>query len=419
MNTRHLNNRRTNRTPAPRLRHLGLSLIELMVALAISTLVALGIVQIFSASRMTYQVQEGLSRVQESGRYAVQTLWRDLRMVGYMGCGSDNERDTQTSFVNHLAAWSATVPGGDAVDPKYRFQRPIEAFAADSLPADLTALGLNVVADTDVLVLRTVSEEAVPVVSIARSADNYGLDVAVASSVSDVFPSVAGNTIVYALESCRSADVFVGNLAGTDVAVAGYAGLNIYLDPTVTDCNAGGNCPWDFRVSNVFLNAPVSAGGAGTNQLNAELHRAEYTVLYVAPNTDNIPSLYSRRLKRDDTALATTSDELAEGVENMQLRFGVDTDNDGQANLYLKAADVAAGAATSAALDANWRQVVSVRVGLLVRSVDRAGVPATRSDGTTRTYQVLDTPVTPADPNDGVMRQVYETTIALRNRIFN
>ncbi|MGA9422630.1 MAG: PilW family protein [Rhodanobacteraceae bacterium] len=420
MNKRHLNNKRTNRIHAARSRHVGLSLIELMVALAISTLVALGIVQIFSASRMTYQVQEGLSRVQESGRYAVQTLQRDLRMVGYMGCGSDNERDTQASFVNHLATWSATVPGGDAVDPKYRFQRPIEAFAAADLPADLTALGLNVVAGTDVLVLRTVSEDAVPVISIARTPDNYGLDVAVASSVSDVFPSVAGNDIVYALESCRSADVFVGNLAATDVTVIGNTGLNVYLDPTVTDCNAGGNCPWDFRVSNVFLNAPVSTGGAGSKQLNAELHRAEYIVLYVAPNTDNIPSLYSRRLKRTDTALAPASDELAEGIENMQLRFGVDNNGDGQADEYRDAAAVAAGAATTVALDANWRKVVSVRVGLLVRSVDRAGVPATRSNGDARTYQVLDAPpITPTDPNDGAMRQVYETTIALRNRIFN
>ncbi len=160
-------------------RQQGLSLIELMVALTISFLVALGILQIFSASSQTYRMQEGLSRVQESGRYAAQFLQRELRTVGYEGCGSDTERTSQLSFVNHLADYSATVFGGDAVDPKFRFQRPIEAFAAEDLtnadlPAGLTVGQLHLVPGTDVLILRTVSEEAVPVINLARTNDNNG-----------------------------------------------------------------------------------------------------------------------------------------------------------------------------------------------------------------------------------------------------
>lgn len=404
--------------PTLRCRQTGLSLIELMVALLISLLVSIGILQIFSASRATYQMQDGLSRVQESGRYAIQYLQRQMRMVGYMGCGADTERTTQASFVNHLATYSATVPGGDAVDPLYRFQRPIEAFSADALPSDLTALNLRAVAGTDVLVLRTVSEESVPVISIARTAGNLGLNVAVvAADVSTVFGAqVNGNPVVYALQNCRSADVFVGTLNTATVSAIGNAAPNVYLDPTVTDCNPTGNCPWDFRISNVFLNASHGGPAPTEPQLNAELHRAEYTVLYVRPNPNNIPSLYMLRFKRDSASDLDDPQELAEGIENLQARFGVDTTGDGQVDSYKSAADVNSGS-TGAALDERWRNVLSVRVGLVVRSPERAGVSAVDGAGDPRTLTLLGTLITPLD--DGMMRQVYETTISLRNRLFN
>ena len=52
----------------------GVSLIELMVALVIAGLITLGIIQIFVGSKVAYQVQEGLSRIQENGRFSLQYL---------------------------------------------------------------------------------------------------------------------------------------------------------------------------------------------------------------------------------------------------------------------------------------------------------------------------------------------------------
>ena len=399
------------------MRQRGLSLLELMVALLIAGLLALGIVQIFGASRVTYQTQEGLSRVQESGRYATQFLQRQLRMVGYMGCGSDSERFSQVSFVNHLATYSATVPGGDAVDPKYRFQRPIEAFASTAVPAgflDHAPLG------GDVLVLRVLGEDSVPALTINAANNSYNqLDATVASPTADVFEGNAGAAVLYALQSCRSIDIFAGALAADKVTAQGNVAPNQYLDPTVTNCGAGG-CPWDFRISNAFLNAPpASTGGL---QLNAEIHRAEFYAFYVATSTtnSNVSSLYVRRFSRSGTDLGP-SEELAEGVESLKFSFGVDTDPtpDGQINEYRSAADIeGASGGTEPGRDNAWRQVVSVRVGMLVRSPDRAAIGPT-ADGTPRTYKVLGETVTPTTGDDGYVRQVYETTVALRNRIFN
>src|SRR3546814_402452 len=102
----------------------GLSLIELMVALTIGLLLAIGIIQIFNASKISYQWQEGLSRIQENGRFVSQYLQNKLRMAGYMGCGNDVARAENGGFINHLAYFGADPP-----DPELRFQRPIEGLS--------------------------------------------------------------------------------------------------------------------------------------------------------------------------------------------------------------------------------------------------------------------------------------------------
>lgn len=150
-------------------------------------------------------------------------------------------------------------------------------------------------------------------------------------------------------------------------------------------------------------------------QLNAVLHRAELSILYVANNPNGVPSLYLRRLERGGNTLAA-AEELAEGVENLMFQFGVDTDGDIQVNEYESAAEVVAGAVGDVAIDAAWRRVVSVRMGMLLRSPEQAGVSAKIGEDE-RTYTVLGRTITPS--TTGVMRQVYETTVALRNRIYN
>lgn len=392
-------------------RQSGVSLIELMIALVIAGLLALGLVQIFGASKTTADMQEGLSRVQENGRFATQFLQRQLRMVGFMGCGADTGRNTQASFVNHLATFPGdAVPGGN----KFRFQRQLEAYTQDSMtaPTELATLS-NMVSGSDVLILRIFSEESTPVVSITKAANNLSLFVGEPDAP---FLPAPGNNVLLGLQNCRSADVFVGSLSGTtagsSVDVAGASNGNVYLDPSVSNCGTA-PCPWDFRISNAFLNAKPLVGDAS---LNAEVHRAEYYAFFVrSAVAGGVPSLWLQRFNRDGTDLHAP-EELVEGVENMQLRFGVDTSAtpDGAIDEYRNAEDVVNGeAADSVALDDNWRRVLSVRVALLLRSPARAGVPTG-----SRTFRLIDVDLTPPS-GDGAIREVYDTTIALRNRLFN
>lgn len=66
----------------------GLTLIELMVTLLLSSFLLLGILQIFISTNSTDRTNSALARLQENGRIALEILKQDLRRTGYQGCAS-------------------------------------------------------------------------------------------------------------------------------------------------------------------------------------------------------------------------------------------------------------------------------------------------------------------------------------------
>ena len=66
----------------------GLTLVELMVALAIGSFLMIGAVQIYSQSRQAFVVNESIARVQETAQFAMDTIEADLRMASNWGRNS-------------------------------------------------------------------------------------------------------------------------------------------------------------------------------------------------------------------------------------------------------------------------------------------------------------------------------------------
>lgn len=60
----------------------GFSIVELMIALALGSLITLAAVQLFSTNQRTFQLQQGLTDIQEQGRFALDYISRDLRLMG-------------------------------------------------------------------------------------------------------------------------------------------------------------------------------------------------------------------------------------------------------------------------------------------------------------------------------------------------
>lgn len=87
-------------TPTVRARtSQGLSLIELMVALALGLLVAVGIVNVFLVTSQSSLVQTQLAKLQEEGRFAMTALTTDLRM-------------TNAQYCNNMGGQSSTLSNG-------------------------------------------------------------------------------------------------------------------------------------------------------------------------------------------------------------------------------------------------------------------------------------------------------------------
>jgi type IV pilus assembly protein PilW len=78
----------TNLSKLPGLNR-GFSLVELMVALVITLILLAGIGQIFLSSKKSFTIQDSLGRMQENGRYAMETLTQDVRRAGFWGGNPD------------------------------------------------------------------------------------------------------------------------------------------------------------------------------------------------------------------------------------------------------------------------------------------------------------------------------------------
>lgn len=79
--------------------HKGFTLIELMVAIVIATLLMLGLVEIFGSARASYNLQEGLGRLQENARFANTFISRAVRETGYFPIAEVLDPNTQLGFV--------------------------------------------------------------------------------------------------------------------------------------------------------------------------------------------------------------------------------------------------------------------------------------------------------------------------------
>lgn len=329
-------------------RQRGIGLVEIMISLVLGLLVTGAIVQIYMSTKRQNDMQTSLTGRQESGRFASQIIQRDAQMAGYRGCLRDlgNVANTLNNSGNFL----------------YRFDRHVEGFENGvGLPASIT----NVVPNTDVLTLRTV--------------DDLGLytTATMASALADPVTAL---------------DLDPAPLAANDIAV-------------ITDC--GGAAIFQVTDFNAATGTIVhDAGGAAPGNASKNLVRrfgagsqlfTIRTTSYFIRESDNGtgPALWRR------SGGVAPPQELAEGVENMQLLFGLDTDGNQTADEYRAADAVAAN---------QWRNVVSVQVALLV-----SGVADRVADSDPRTFNLLGEDVGPFD--DGRLRRVVTFTIALRNRV--
>jgi type IV pilus assembly protein PilW len=164
---------------------------------------------------------------------------------------------------------------------------------------------------------------------------------------------------------------------------------------------------YDLGLSSTCATTPVyTSGRLMLTAAGARVQKVVGTVFYIGKRSDtatNLPSLFRRSLS--STGIAGTAEELVEGVENMQILYGENTNNDSNntADRFVPADNVT-----------DWDAVVSVRITLLVMSLEDNLVSVAQP----YTYNgVVYNGGTGngAAPPDKRLRRVFTTTINLRN----
>jgi len=440
----------------------GITLIELMVALAVSSIIMLAIANIYSSTKKTAVIHDEFARVQDNIRYVSNTLALNIRNAGYYGCAvasnptSISNRILGNEFINFnletgIMGFEAvgsdvgnaplvidtTVPSNSAADwvtvgqpaatptvptPTAKF---INAAGLEDRTTNLnTALPAPVInraiAGSDILILRTAAGLGIKAAQEDK-ADTIYLDDTSGGWQIGACPQNAGIANVDGISGICELDVLMMSdctpraviFQATNFARVGGGAVGACDDPT-KPCFSVRH---DAGIANGENRDPALWSGSRFNT-NAEVMRLRTRTYFVGINPPLItePTLYVR----NDASI--NPDPLIEGVENMQILYGVDTSGNGIANRYFSANNVPD-------LDGDpstvFEGVVSIKLSLLVRTPqDMPGINRTLADYANLTYAMVSpaSPITidpiPVDAasTDRRMRKVVNLTINIRNK---
>jgi type IV pilus assembly protein PilW len=344
-------------------RQQGMTLVEILIAMLLGAFLLGGVVQIFSDTKQSYRMQEGLSRLQENGRFALEFISQDLRMAGFFGCLSSNFNSS--NIENELK--NPTAFGWDVATPLMGY---------DNVSASFTNVA-SVVVGTDVIVMRGLYGNAVPLISPYTNSSQMFVD----SNFNSDCPTSSATTChegeILMVTDCSQGTIFQ---ATNTTNISSGTGVNVVHSATNT-YTPGNASPPTFN----------KTYGPGS-----QIARFTTYAYYIRINPGNQPALYRSSLNVTGGATnAMNAEELIEGIENLQVTYGVDTNADGTANYYVAAGDVA-----------TWAQVVSARISVTVRSIDD-NLASTTSNYT----------FNGASTSDRRLRRNFNTTVALRNRL--
>lgn len=129
------------------------TLVELMVAMAISLLVILGAITLLLDSRQAYHTAELMARLQERGRFALDTLEPDIRLAAYWGLAGGRAPITGSARRDEPTPDGLAVAGDCGPNFALDLQTPVQG-SNDRWEYDCAPYGAGVVPGTDVLTVR-------------------------------------------------------------------------------------------------------------------------------------------------------------------------------------------------------------------------------------------------------------------------
>lgn len=323
-----------------RFRSQGYTLIELMIAMSLGLLMGVAIITVFLEARHSFDRDESIQRMQDDARQAIRDLTNDVSMAGYWA---------------DLLLPAAIVP--DAT---------LTVAASPDPCGPASAAGVEWIYQT----VEPGTTQSVAVLAV---------DNATGATANAAFSCIAAGEIVPGTDVISVKRVAGTGLGGAPAADTVYLRSNgtlgllykaplgapaVNVPPPFTD--------WEYRPSIYYVrNYAVTAG-------------------------DGIPTLCRKVLVFGSPPTMTT-ECLAQGIENLQIEYGLDSTGDGRPDVYIPNPDLA-----------QLQMAVSAQIYVLARSADRD----LRYDNE-KTYSISNAPA--YTPADDFYRRVFTVTVNMRN----
>jgi type IV pilus assembly protein PilW len=282
---------------------LGLSLIELLVASAIGLLLVATIGFAYLGAKASFRTQNAMGQIQENARYAFEFLGRDLRMAGFTG--------SDPSITSNIKAVSDPAAGTWDPNLLQLFGNGMGGYPSSG---QAPLIGYESTAGA----FPVPSHVAGDVVTVVHADDDniFRVSAYVNPTFTIAFPGACPSSGLP-----EPGEIFVA-ADPTHVAV--------FQINTVSAC--GGN-PGSMTVTadnNTLTPGSGSALGPFNNSAAMQLYRLSAETYYIDNNPAGEPSLYRFKLGRtNSTTAAPSAQELVEGVSDMQITYGVDTNGTG------------------------------------------------------------------------------------------
>lgn len=394
---------------------VGLTMVELLVAISLGIFLAWGAIEAFLSGRQTYIIQQALSRIQENARMAQELIGYDIRSAGSYGCAAGKGMG-DADDVNFLPGSTHTTVavstlGAGSTNPTAEHNFAFAVFATNNVSGAANA-------DTMLLANLNPAPLAGTDVLIAHTATDLGAEILAAPAPTTTQFRVPNRgflqTDILSVASCSGNFIFRPTaVTNTTPQVITHPQRRVLPDASF---------PIKRSIASEKERKQLKGLSPGQTVM-----RLDAPIYYVANNPAGTPSLY-RRL------IGGNSEELLSGVQDMQIEVGIDLDNDSVVDEFRTPNNVTA-AQWNAWNDANGdddiqevldkdgnvipsisrpvrveENVVAIRYSLLLRSDETNLV----EDPQPYTFNgVLTT------PTDRRLRQVVTSTVGIRSRLNN
>jgi type IV pilus assembly protein PilW len=355
-------------------RQRGLSMIELMIAVTLSSIMLIGVLALFISSKKGYAVQDAAGRLGENARFSSVVLDEALRMADFWGGIGNSLNVTLSANTGTLSTGAGCNPL--AVDSSSAINSGILGYSGgtfSSLPAAIqTCIGNtnNYVPNTDVILVRYADPEPTDTVQ---------------APAWPTAPTLTATNFYVLSQTGFSGWVFQGSEYASAPTGLQQAGADpVFARPYIVQ---------------LFFIRPCAVPATGTCQKTDDGGNPRPTLVEASFQGNSI-----------------TAQPIVDGVEMMKFFYGVDATGTKKASQFETAASVtAAGGVT-------WEHVVSVEYSLVVR-----GDAGDNANLDTNTYSLVDgSSYTPSSvttltldtvPPQNYLHRLYNATVLVRNRV--